>query len=266
MDQEFTPSRVTAEQVSKSNPFIIPAAIIIGFALVAVALFFSRGGTGNPTNQGHLSGLSATASSSTIPAVTASDHILGNPNAPIMIVEYSDFDCPYCKAFHAVMHQVIDNYGPSGKVAWVFRNLPIQQLHPDAPALALDGECVAKIGGNDAFWKFADTVFNSRDATALTDMAQVPSYAEQAGVASTTFANCVHNGSLQSVVTREFNDAIAAGAQGTPFTVIEVGGKEIVLNGTKTYATMQQILDNLIAQIDGNVPPTASSTASSTGQ
>lgn len=91
--------------------------------------------------------------------VSGEDHILGDLNkAEIIIVEYSDLDCPFCKVFHSTMHQVVEKN--EGKVAWVYRHYPITQLHPDAFRKAEETECAWELGGNEAFWKYADKVFS----------------------------------------------------------------------------------------------------------
>ena len=87
--------------------------------------------------------------------VTDTDHVRGNIDAEIMIIEYSDFDCPFCGRFHESMQSVVDKY-PGNEVAWVYRHFPLEQIHPNAPGVALASECVAELGGNDAFWTFAD--------------------------------------------------------------------------------------------------------------
>ncbi len=89
-----------------------------------------------------------------IPPVTAADHIIGNPDAPIVVVEYSDLECPYCKRFGGVMKEITAE--SNGNVAWVYRHLVI---HPTALPKAAASECVAKLKGNDAFWKYVDLVF-----------------------------------------------------------------------------------------------------------
>ncbi|MDP9249475.1 MAG: thioredoxin domain-containing protein [bacterium] len=91
--------------------------------------------------------------------VSPDDHIVGDINSEIIIVEYSDLDCPYCKVFHNTMHQVIEQ--SEGKVAWVYRHYPIPQLHPNAPKKAEETECAWELGGNEAFWKYADKVFST---------------------------------------------------------------------------------------------------------
>ncbi len=90
-----------------------------------------------------------------IEPVSDEDWVLGNKNADISIIEFSDLDCPFCKRFHVTMHQVIDSYN---NVNWVFRHFPLPQLHPDATNKAKVAECVGDIGGNDKFWKFVDVL------------------------------------------------------------------------------------------------------------
>ncbi len=89
--------------------------------------------------------------------VNPDDHIIGNINAKIIIVEYSDLDCPFCKTFHKTMHRVVKDM--NGDVAWVYRHYPIPQLHPNAFQKAEATECAWEQGGNDAFWKYTDKVF-----------------------------------------------------------------------------------------------------------
>jgi|GEM_PF-714306 len=82
------------------------------------------------------------------------DHIIGNPNAPILIIEYSDLECPYCKRFGETMKEIVAE--SNGEVAWVYRHWIV---HQGAVAKAAAAECVASIKGNDSFWKYIDLVF-----------------------------------------------------------------------------------------------------------
>lgn len=81
-----------------------------------------------------------TVALSNLPAVSDQDHLRGEKNAKITIVEYSDFDCPFCYRFHATMQQVLEEY--KGQVNWVYRDFPLPQLHPNAPKLAEAAECI----------------------------------------------------------------------------------------------------------------------------
>lgn len=88
------------------------------------------------------------------PVDPTTEHILGSTTAPVTIVEYSDYECPYCKAFHPTLTQLVTE--SSGGVSWVYRHWPIHQGSFDKLVAA---ECVAKIKGNDAFWKYTDLLF-----------------------------------------------------------------------------------------------------------
>jgi hypothetical protein len=89
---------------------------------------------------------------------TASDHVYGNPNATVTIIEYSDFECPYCKAFQPTLKRIVDE--SNGSVRWIYRNFP---LHQDSFEELIAAECVAKIKGNDAYWKYGDLLFGLQD-------------------------------------------------------------------------------------------------------
>lgn len=91
-------------------------------------------------------------------AVDENDHIRGSADASIVIVEYSDFECTFCISFHATMKGIMDKYGADNDVAWVYRHLPLEQLHPNAKTIAQASECVSELGGTDKFWEFADLV------------------------------------------------------------------------------------------------------------
>lgn len=94
-------------------------------------------------------------------APNSDDHIRGSLDAPIILVEYSDFDCPFCARFHGTMKSVLSTHGES--VAWIYRHRPIPQLmgHEFSPIKARASECIAELAenGNDAFWQFADNIF-----------------------------------------------------------------------------------------------------------
>src|ERR1035437_337910 len=120
------------------NKYLTPIAIVIVGVLVAGAIYFTKKiETNNPAI------VSQTQKEVAVTPINENDHILGNPQANIVIVEYGDLECPPCKMFHTVMHQVMDNYAKSGQVAWVFRHAPIAGLHPKAPNEAEATECAA---------------------------------------------------------------------------------------------------------------------------
>jgi protein-disulfide isomerase len=233
----------------QKNSLGIPIAIVIAAAIIGGAIYMTgRDGASAPQAA---TGQEATDTAMTVAPVTSSDHIRGNPNAPIMLVEYSDYDCPFCKQFHETMKQIMAEYGQGGQVAWVYRNFPLQQLHPNAPKLAAAAECVAELGGNDAFWTFTDEVFEGRGTNESTDLTKLPEFAEKAGVDKDKFQVCFNSGKYDDKIQADYQAAIAAGGNGTPYTVVLVGDQKGSISGAQSYSTVKQIVDGLLSQING---------------
>lgn len=109
--------------------------------------------------------------------ISAADHIWGDPNAPVKIIEYSDLQCPFCQRFHPTMQQIVTEY--KGQVAWVYRHFPLEQIHPHARKEAEAAECAAELGGNNAFWVFVDALFKG---TPTSDPAELAKIATQIGL------------------------------------------------------------------------------------
>lgn len=229
----------------------VPIAIVIAAAIIGGAIYLSGRNSAPATPDTTSETGTATDTEPVIEPVTADDHIRGNPNAPILLVEYSDYDCPFCKAFHETMQQIMGEYGADGKVAWVYRQFPLQQLHPNAPKLAAASECVAGLGGNDAFWRFTDLVFGERDTNEFTDLARLPEFAETSGVDKGQFEVCYNSGKYDDVIANDLSAAIAAGGNGTPYTVVLVGDQKGIINGAQPYANVRQIIEQLLSQIEG---------------
>lgn len=238
------------------NNLGIPIAIVIAAALVAGAILY------NGKNAEPAPGTAPTAQQqeekeTVVAPVTEKDHIRGNPNAAIMIIEYSDYDCPFCKNFHETMKRIMDEYGVDGKVAWVYRHFPLPQLHPNAITIAEAAECVAELGGNDAFWAFSDRVFNERGTNEPTDITRLPEFAKAAGVEEGAFKSCLESNKYEVQIVEDINEAIAAGGQGTPHTIVTVGDQQGVINGAQPYEVVKQVVESLLAQIEGGqVAPT----------
>lgn len=241
----------TRQQSSAKNALGIPIAIVLAAALIAGAIVYTgsqkagnpiqNGKAGTPTEQ-------VTAEAEIAP-VTDKDHIRGNPNAPIVIVEYSDFECPFCKNFHETMNKVMAEYGVDGQVAWVYRNFPIKQLHPNAPKIAEASECIANLGGNEAFWKFADLVFGERGVNEPTDITRLPEFAEKSGVTKAKFDECMTTGAFAASVAASVEASQKAGAQGTPYSILMVGNQQGIINGAQQYATVKQMIDTMLSQV-----------------
>lgn len=255
--QNYQAPAAQLSQPAPSQNLLTPIAIVVGFAMIAAAIFFSGNGAApqyalenaqpsenrvQPTDNGD---------PELVNPVTENDYIRGNPNAPIQIVEYSDYDCPFCKNFHETMNQIIEEYGPTGQVAWVYRHFPLEQLHPNAPAIAVAAECVGELGGNEAFWTFSDLVFDERAVNEPTNINRLTEFATDSGVNAAAFDNCVAEQRTRAAVEEDFTNAIAVGGRGTPHSIIIVGDQTGVINGAQPYSAVKQIVDNLLAQIQG---------------
>ncbi|TAJ15949.1 disulfide bond formation protein DsbA [Patescibacteria group bacterium] len=226
--------------MQQNQNLLVPISIVIAGALIGLGLFFT-GRVGTPVSNTPPTKNAQTQKN--VPEVTEADHIRGNINAPIIVVEYIDLECPFCKQFHETMKQVVDSY--DGKVAWVMRNFPLQQLHPNAPKMSLGAECVASIAGNDAYWNFIDSIFKQAPINTLFDIDALTSTAVGVGADKAKFDACVNSDTFQKRVETEYNDAIAAGGQGTPYSIIinTKTGAQIPISGSLPIATIKAAID-----------------------
>lgn len=232
---------------------LIPLAIVIAGALVAASLLYvNRATISAAHNQNNPQGGDQAQATADIRAIDSNDHILGKPDAPVVIVEYSDLECPYCKEFHQTLRQIMNEYGSKGQVAWVYRQFPIAQLHPKAENEAIASECAAALGGNDAFWKFIDKVFEITPSNNGLDPAQLPIIAGQIGIDVSSFNACLKSGKYKDRVTADFNDAIKNGGQGTPFSVIIAGGQKTPVSGAYPYPAMKSIVETVLSKVGSN--------------
>lgn len=218
------------------NSYTIPLAIILGGVIVAVALYASV--PKRPVIEGK---------PELVRLVDTTDHILGNPAAKVMIVEYSDFDCDYCKTFHETLGQIVASEGPRGDVAWVYRQFPLIEIHPNALAHARAAECVAQTAGNDAFWKFANELFANQPA----DPASYGTLAKNAGITGDAFAACYADAAsaVDARIMADRQNALDMGASGTPYSLILVAGKPpIVMAGGYSYGAVKELVDRALAR------------------
>lgn len=205
--------------MKNTQPYLIPLSIIVAGALVAAGIYFGGVNTSNK-NTTTQDQVAITQPEIKIASVTADDHILGNPDAKIKLVEFSDTECPFCKQFHTTLHRIIDTYGKDGTVAWVYRHFPIDQLHKKARKEAEATECAADQGGNDSFWKYIDEVYNRTLSNDKLDLAELPKIASEQGLDVTAFNTCLSSGKFSAKVSEQVKDATTSGGNGTPYSVL----------------------------------------------
>lgn len=179
-----------------------------------------------------------------IAAVTDQDHIRGNKNAPISIIEFSDLECPFCKRFHPTMQQIIDEY--DGQVNWVYRHFPLVSLHSKAPKEAEATECAAELGGNDGFWKYIDRLFEITPANNGLDLDELPKIAVSVGLNQKKFEECLDSGKYTTKVANDLSQAQAAGGRGTPYSVIIAGDQKIPVSGALPFSQLKSMIDPLL--------------------
>lgn len=238
------------QKQAQSNKLSIPVAIVIAGIIIAGTVYFrARGGSDALVPQTKVVTEKVEGLENMNP-ITSADHIFGNPNAPVKIVEYSDFECPACKLFQTIMTRVIDDYGKDGKVAWVYRQFPIDLLHPlNARKEAIASECATELGGNDSFWKFANRFFELSLSNDETDIESViPQVAREIGLNETEFADCLESGKYDAHIQEDIDNANATGGRGTPWSIVVApNGKKYPLSGVWPEATIKQLIDRALS-------------------
>jgi len=252
----------------------LPGAIIIAAAILALAFIWIHKPTASSnTNNQQAATPSIDDQASGMAAVTNSDHILGNPQAPIKLVEYSDPSCPYCQMFNPTMEAIMNAYGPGGQVAWVYRQFPLDKpvtkggplFHPNSGREAAAFECAGSIGGNSSFFAYMKHWFeifpqNGADRTETVDDAQIYQAAKDIGLDMTAFNACESTGEFKDKLDQSYADGINAGVTGTPYTIlITPSGTRIPLEGAVAYSTLKSAIDTLITNMPAEIR-TATST------
>ncbi|HEU5114344.1 MAG TPA: thioredoxin domain-containing protein [Candidatus Paceibacterota bacterium] len=222
--------------MNKGNQSLaIPLAIIFAGALVGFGIYWS----GRPTPGAPVQTAVTAPSLDSIKPIQPTDHVLGNPNAKVVIIEYSDTECPYCKIFHSTLHQIVNDY--NGQVAWVFRHFPVHQRSvKEGQAL----ECAAELGGNNAFWQYVDKVFSTTNSNDSLDPALLPQFATAIGLDSAKFNDCLASDKYVSKINADRDAVVAAGAEGTPYSIVFAGSQKApITQGALPYDAMKNIID-----------------------
>ncbi len=165
---------------------------------------------------------------------TGEYHTRGNPDAPITIVEFSDFQCPYCSRFSGTMEEVVVNY--PNDVKWVYRHFPLDSIHPYARKAAEASECA---GDQDKFWEYHDELFDNQSKIKTSFLEEV---AEDIGLDVDKFNECLTFDKYASKVEADYQEGISLGVRGTPGGFIN--GQAI--GGAVPYSTLQGMIDDLL--------------------
>ncbi len=190
----------------------------------------------------------AAAASGPVRASVAGAPTLGQADAPVTLVEFSDYQCPFCGRFFAVTLPALKrDYIDTGKLRYVFRDFPLDQLHPNAKKAAEAAHCAGEQG---KYWEMHDVLFQNQRALAPSQLVE---YARAVGVAGAAFDQCVSSGRYAPQIERGLIDGTAAGVQGTPgFVIGRTTAADTVegtpIRGAQPVETFRRIIDQWLAQ------------------
>ena len=179
---------------------------------------------------------------------TGDNPSLGRQDAPVTIVEFSDYQCPFCRQFVATTLPALKTaYVDSGKVRWVFRDFPLDRIHPNARKAAEAARCA---GEQDKYWPMHDVLFQNQQALAAE---QLPDYASRLGLDRAAFDACLASGKYAAVVQKNFTEAAAIGVRGTPSFVIgrtrpDNTVQGVLMTGARPLDDFRQEIDRLLSE------------------
>ena len=174
------------------------------------------------------------------------DPIIGDPNAPITIIEFSDFQCPFCARFHVqTLPSIYEEYIEQGKVKLVFRDFPIQSIHPNALPASIAAECA---NDQDKFKEMHDKLFENQNDWNKKEtndaLSMFVQYAEEIKIEKNEFESCLTSGKHINDIRKDLNDGREYGVTGTPGFFVgndEIGYVE--LKGAQPFESFKKIID-----------------------
>ncbi len=242
MDEEKNTQAPHADesQQKSENTYLIPAAIIVAGLIVAGAVIYAFApDKGVESGNTAKSGLSDTdAGGSVSQSIADDDPVLGNADAPVTLVEFGDFQCPFCKKFHdEARKEILNMYVETGKVKIVYRDFPLENIHPSARPAAEAAECADDQG---KFWPYHDTLYTRQAELAKGTMDYI-ALASELGLNRAVFEKCVKDRKYKDEVTKDYEDGVKAGVDGTP--ALFINGKKVTPAGAQPFSTFQVQID-----------------------
>lgn len=229
---------------AKGNPWFAVTLGLLGLMVGYSAASFQGGSAGSPSPVAQapsapLPPPPPPPAGDVPPVDPAVDHIRGSEKADLFVIEYSDFECPFCQRHHPTMQQLVKDY--DGKVAWVYRHFPLG-FHQNAEPAAIASECAADVGGNDGFWKFADLIFEKGFDFAA--------HAKEIGLNEKKFADCVSSGKFKQKVQDQMNGGSQAGVDGTPGNIVynPATKKGELVSGAQPVQNFKTVIDRMLKE------------------
>lgn len=234
----------------QNNPYLIPGAIIVAGVLIAGAVVYSiKDPDGAVTRRQPAAAAVADSGGSGVAGdLEDDDPMLGNPEAPVALVEFSDFQCPFCRRMYGdALPLLKEKYIKTGKIKFIYRDFPLTSIHSLAQKYAEAGECADEQG---KFWPMHDKIFdeqNSRGQGTITDFSveDIKRWALEIGLEGVKFDECLDSGKYTEEVSKDFRDGQNAGVQGTPATF--VNGR--LISGAVPISVFEQAIEEELAKV-----------------
>ncbi|MDA1337669.1 MAG: DsbA family protein [bacterium] len=221
--------------MDKYKAFYVPGAILLGALIISGSIITAGGGISlgqnivpGPSGAPKINGDKVEFT------INEDDHMRGNKDAKITMVEFSDFECPFCSRFHPTAKQAMEEYGDD--IRWIYKHFPLDSIHSDARPAAEASECVWEQAGNDGFWTFADAMFENQERLGNALYEEV---ALQIGVDLAQFQTCVQERKYQDKVQNNLDEGVQGGVTGTPGTY--VNGTPVT--GAVPYEQLKAIIE-----------------------
>jgi protein-disulfide isomerase len=229
--------------MKKSTVWKMATFIFAGLFVISFFGILDGGPTGEVIGGGDNGGAGTPPPAGEIKVTISSDDpVLGDADAPISIVEFSDFQCPFCAraANGAIADFKNSDYFKDGEVNLVFKQFPLNSIHPQAQKAAEASECANDQG---KFWEYHDLLFLNQNALDLTSL---KSYAGQLGLNQLEFDGCLSSGEKASSVKEDLDAASAAGGRGTPyFVIVNEDGDTQTVSGAVPWANFEGAIASL---------------------
>ncbi len=235
MSDELT-LKIKKDSLWKYSTFILLAIVLVGGFV-----FLSGDNEVNPTPGNN--NPDGVVQPSKVQASVDDDAVLGDENAEVTIIEFSDYQCPFCERFWSQTLPLIKSqYIETGKVRFVYRDFPLTSIHPMAQPAAEAAECVGKLGGDDAYYQMHDKLFENINSLSVDNM---KTWAKELGYNIDT---CLDSGEMRSEVQKDIQDGSKAGVRGTPyFVIMKTGDKEgTPLSGAQPFNAFQEVIESYL--------------------
>jgi protein-disulfide isomerase len=230
-----------------SGSYFLPVSILIAGVLIAGSVLYSSIGSGDLSGSDGAArvGQQAPDQGGKVDVSVDDDAILGDKDAPVTIVEFSDYQCPFCRRFWKdTLPQLKAEYIDTGKARLVYRDLPLS-FHPAAQISAEAAQCA---GDQDQYWQYHDKLFEEQDkqggGTVQYGAEELKKWALEIGLNVVTFNSCLDSGKYKSEVEKDTADGSIAGATGTPSFFIN--GRRLI--GAQPFAAFKAIIDEELQQ------------------